>query len=255
MTPEEVKEYWTRQAKLYGWTAEASWTDTSMMDLEFKAIKKWIKKFSRLLDVGCANGYTTFRLSEVTGVTIDAIDYIPEMIDSAKAAQKKMKNPNITFEVGDVRKLGFLNAYDTVVGIRVLINLPDLEAQLQAMNNCLDALKSGGLYLMSEATLDGWAKMNSLRTACGLSVIPIPLFNVYLHQQQVIDALKSRAELMSIENFSSTYFVGTRVLKAILLNGLPELIADPHSELNKYFATLPPYGDYGTQKLFVWKKK
>ena len=30
--------------------------------------------------------------------------------------------------------------------------------------------------------------------------------------------------------------------------------ADPHSEINRLFSRLPSRGDYGTQKLFIFKK-
>jgi hypothetical protein len=58
-------------------------------------------------------------------------------------------------------------------------------------------------------------------------------------------------------NFAGTYFVGTRVIKPLLAQLLDreELIADPSSHWNRWFATLPAAGDYGTQKLLVFRKR
>ena len=58
-------------------------------------------------------------------------------------------------------------------------------------------------------------------------------------------------------DFASTYYVGTRVLKPLLAQatGAPVDVADPASEWNRWFASLPAVGDYGTQKLFVFRKR
>ena len=64
-------------------------------------------------------------------------------------------------------------------------------------------------------------------------------------------------DLVAIRNFASTYFVGTRVLKPLLAKALGDssAVADPDMEFNRWFAQLPAQGDYGTQKLFVFRKK
>ena len=58
-------------------------------------------------------------------------------------------------------------------------------------------------------------------------------------------------------NFASTYFVGTRVIKPLLarLLGQEAKVADPGMHWNRWFASLPATGDYGTQKLFVLRKR
>jgi hypothetical protein len=47
------------------------------------------------------------------------------------------------------------------------------------------------------------------------------------------------------------------VLKPLLARatGLNVDAADPLMEWNRWFASLPPAGDYGTQKLFVFRKR
>ena len=117
-------------------------------------------------------------------------------------------------------------------------------------------LKSGGLLLLSEATLQGWQQLNRFRQEWALPEIPMPPFNQYLDQEQVVEALSSDLQLIEITNFSSTYYVGTRVLKPLLIQALGVKIdvAEPNMEWNRWFAQLPPWGDYGTQKLFVFRK-
>src|SRR5262249_53273275 len=110
--------------------------------------------------------------------------------------------------------------------------------------------------LMSEATLGGWRRLNEFRREWALPEIPMPPFNRYLDEEATVAALAGEAELESLENFSSTYFVGTRVLKPLLAQalGAPVNVADPEMHWNRWFAALPAAGDYGTQKLFVFRK-
>ena len=86
----------------------------------------------------------------------------------------------------------------------------------------------------------------------------MPPFNVYLDEQKVLESAASTLDVVEINNFSSTYFVGTRVLKPLLIQALgldAKNIADPEMEWNRWFSMLPAWGDYGTQKLIVLRKK
>jgi len=85
----------------------------------------------------------------------------------------------------------------------------------------------------------------------------MPGFNSYLDEQKVIDFMAEELELMELVNFASTYYVGTRVLKPLLARALGGKMdpANPNAELNRWFSMLPAYGDYGTQKLFVFRKR
>lgn len=61
---------------------------------------------------------------------------------------------------------------------------------------------------------------------------------------------------MEVSNFSSTYYVATRVIKPLLIQALGTQIdvADANMEWNRWFSQLPSWGNYGTQKLFVFRK-
>jgi hypothetical protein len=95
-----------------------------------------------------------------------------------------------------------------------------------------------------------------------LSEIPIPGFNHYLDEERVVAAGSNAGlELIDIGNFASTYFVGTRILKPLLINALASTgasvpdAANPNTEWNRFFGRAPAWGDYGTQKLFRFRKK
>ena len=163
------------------------------------------------------------------------------------------------FDVGDItlQLKEQSETYDKVVVIRVLINLGTWEHQMQGLRECVRVLKPGGTLLLSEATLQGWRRLN--RFPCGVggwSDIPMPPFNQYLDEDQVISAVANEMQLVELSNFASTYYVGTRVLKPLLAqaSNVPLNVADPNAEWNRWFSQLPAAGDYGTQKLFVFRK-
>ena len=64
-------------------------------------------------------------------------------------------------------------------------------------------------------------------------------------------------DLVEISNFASTYFVGTRVLKPLLAAAAGNSIDPARAEMewNRFFSLLPAAGDYGTQKLFVFRRR
>ena len=259
LTPEQIKEFWIQQARTHGLSPSASWSDVGVLDLEVQEIVKWLTDGDRVLDVGCGNGYSTVQFASQKRVSIRGIDYVPESIEQANARLAAVTTPlrgSTEFTVGDVMALDEpANAYDKVIAIRVLINLGGWNAQRTALHACARVTRPGGFLLLSEATLQGWTKLNAFRAEWNLPAIPMPAFNTYLDETQVIAEMVPTFELTALVNFASTYFVGTRVLKPLLAATVnPELVPNPDLHWNRWWATLPAWGDYGTQKLFVFRK-
>jgi SAM-dependent methyltransferase len=261
MTPGEVYEFWQRQAQQHGDSHAASWSDRYVIEMEVRALTCWLQDDQRVLDVGCANGFSTFRLATNRRLSIRGIDYAPEMIHVARARLSDVGSPagsDVEFAVGDALNLTEpSDTYDCVVVVRVIINLGSWERQQAGLLACLRTLRPGGQLLLSEAWLDGWHALNRLRAEVGLEPIPMPPFNNYLDRSAVISALDPDARLVAVEDFASSYYVGSRVVKPLLAR-LPSAaidVANPESELNRFFAQVPPAGDYGTQKLLVFEKR
>jgi hypothetical protein len=82
----------------------------------------------------------------------------------------------------------------------------------------------------------------------------MPAFNQYLDEEQVVSAAREELDLIEIPNFASRYYVGTRVLKPLFARLAAVDVANPTSEWNRWCSQLPAAGDYGTQKLFVFRK-
>lgn len=261
LTVEQIKEFWTQQARIHGQSPAASWSDVSVLDLEVREISSRLADGDRVLDVGCGNGYSTVQFAAARRVAIRGIDYVPESIEQANqrlAGLRGKLRGTVEFGVGDLMALDEPpTAYDRVVSIRVIINLGSWEAQRVALQACGRAVKPGGLLLLSEATVQGWTRLNAFRAEWNLPAIPMPAFNRYLNEGDVIAEMASGFDLIELVNFASTYFVGTRVLKPLLAEALRNRVdvADPTHHWNRWCAQLPAWGDYGTQKLFVFRKR
>ena len=245
----------------HGQSPCASWSDRMVIELEVRQILERLSEGDRILDVGCANGYSTVQFASRPGIRIRGIDNIPEMIAQARQRLADLNGRlpgSVEFGEGDAAALLEPSAtYDKVIAIRVMINLGAWDRQRIALKECARVLKPGGTLLLSEATLQGWRRLNQFRAEWQLEEIPIPAFNQYLDEDLVIEALSDELQLIELVNFASTYYVGTRVLKPLLNRALGGVIdvANPEMEWNRWFAQLPASGDYGTQKLFVFQKR
>lgn len=260
-TAEQIRDFWAEQARQHGTEAAASWSDVRVMEMEVREIIGHLADGDRVLDVGCANGFSTLQFAQARAIDITGIDYIEGMIAGARRNLERA-GPSLRgrarFEVGNALHLDLPDGgFDKVIVIRVVINLGPWEEQIKGIRECARVLRPGGTLLLSEATLQGWKRLNALRGEWGLEPIPMPSFNNYLDEERVRGALAESCELLAVRDFASTYYVGTRVLKPLLarLADRPEQIANPLCELNRWLSLLPAAGDYGTQKLFVFRKK
>ncbi len=258
---EEIRAFWAKRATRHLQSPAASWSDQMAIELEIREIAQRLEDGDRVLDLGCANGYSTLRFAIQKRIEIRGVDVVSEMIEQARKRLAQVPEDlrgRIQFRLGDALTLQEpTGAYDKVVATRVIINLGEWELQLRAIKECTRVLKPGGMFLLSEATLQGWQQLNKFRREWGLPSIPMPAFNLYLDQDRVVEALSPDLQLLELVNFSSTYYVGTRVLKPLLIQALGAKIdvADPNMEWNRWFTQLPSWGEYGTQKLFAFRKK
>jgi ubiquinone/menaquinone biosynthesis C-methylase UbiE len=260
MTDEEVFAYWRGQAREHDVSHAVSWTDRYAIELEIKQMIARVEDGDRLLDIGCANGFSTLRVAAARRVSIRGIDYVPEMIEHARRAlgdvSERMES-DVDFDVGDITGLTEpSDTYDKVIVTRVIINVGEWERQRLALDEALRVVRPGGVLLLSEACLQTWRSLNRLRGEWGLEPIPMPAFNNYLDRDRVVEALTPKASLVELSHFASSYYVGTRLLKPLLsgATGAPLDVADPETEWNRWWSQVPAAGDYGTQVLFVFRK-
>src|SRR5262245_52754241 len=84
-TLEQIRAFWSGQAKAHGQNSAASWSDFRVMEMEVREILPRLADGDRVLDVGCASGYSTIQFAAQRKIQVLGVDYIPEMIENARA--------------------------------------------------------------------------------------------------------------------------------------------------------------------------
>lgn len=248
-----VLDFWNDRARL----AElAGSNDFVAKELEVSTLINHIRPGQKILEVGCGNGYTAVEFARRLPVDIYAIDFSPEMIESArKLADERTLKGRVQFEVADVRKLSSSkSSFDLVYTERLLINLPDWPEQAKAIQDITARLKPGGRYLMCENSQDGLDRINELREACGLDAIAPPWHNRYLRDSEVAALEVKGLKLAGVHCYSSTYYFVSRVVNAWLAAQEGE---EPQydAKVNQLALLLPSIGDFGQGKLWIWEKR
>lgn len=258
MSNDHIKDYWESQAQAHGGSHWASWGDNWMMDLEIETIGNHIKDGDRVLDIGCANGYATFRQAKTHKLgSIVGVDFAANMVAAAeRTKQEEGVVGDISFVEGDVRSLQFPdNAFDVAYTTRVLINLPTWEQQLRGIAECLRVVRPNGTIVLSEGFWEPLMLLNAMRALKNLPPLVEHDFNRYLKVSALEAHLKQLGIRYQIEDFSSIYYLGSRFLR--------ELVTDPAAypgftnPINKLFYEIEKHfsgGGMGIQQAVIITK-
>lgn len=257
---EKIKNFWGEQALKHGSDYLATVPDKFVKELEIANISKYFPSESkglRILDIGCGNGFSTLRYAQEYGESeFIGVDYSKEMIGQAQAAkiqQKKLLKSDVNFFVGDVLKLNFDNEeFDIITSDRCLINLISIEHQQRAIEEICRVLKKGGKYIMCEDTQEGLAKINDLRLLANLSTIKNHWHNLYISEEKLLPYIKRFFHILVIDNFSSTYYIGSRIFNA--LSAKDREHPNYLSFINEVAVKLPSLGDYSPLKILFLQK-
>src|SRR5687768_8220355 len=164
---ELVLEHYRQEALVHELQPTSTMLDQTTRELEVKAIVACLDSLQpltgkvSLLEIGCGNGFLLNVLRDrFPSVELVGADYSPDMV--RLASMRALERCQIRRE--DVRALTLPTAsVDVVVSERCLINLPDGEAQDQALREIHRVLKPGGHVVLIEAFTDGIANLNRAR--------------------------------------------------------------------------------------------
>ncbi len=255
---DHIKSYWESQGATHGSSHWASWGDNWMIALEIETIAKQINDGDAVIDIGCANGFSTFQQSKIHKLkSIVGVDFSENMITSAKSELSSF-TPTcpMQFTVGDVRNLEFESeAFDFAYTTRVIINLPTWSEQMQAIEECLRVVKKGGRLVLSEGFWEPLVKMNALRQICALPPLVEHDFNRYIKLDKLKAYLASKGLNYEVIDFSSIYYLGSRLLRELVTDSNAyEGFSNP---INKLFYDIEREysgGGFGIQQAVVIKK-
>jgi ubiquinone/menaquinone biosynthesis C-methylase UbiE len=248
----DIRSLWNVRA---GLGEEAGTRDIIAKQLEIEAISKYVVDGMHILDVGCGNGITAIELARRYRVDLIGIDFAEEMVAAATAmAAREHLRGSVKFQVIDVRNLpGDLGKFELIYSERALINLPDWATQKQAIIDITNMLVEKGLYVMCENSRDGLGRINELRERIGLPRIDPPWHNRYLRDDEIEKIKISEVVLEDIIFYSSTYYLLSRVINAWLA-GREGKEPDYDSPINRLALQLPPIGDLGQGRIWLWRK-
>jgi ubiquinone/menaquinone biosynthesis C-methylase UbiE len=251
-------QFWNSQADKFGTSHFASWGDNYAINLETTTIGKFIKEGDKVLDVGCANGYSAIHHLDKNVASITGVDFSGSMIREAKRNQKECTSPEkLNFEVGDIRSLRFeTDFFDVVYTTRTLINLPTWEEQKQGISECIRVCKVGGKIIFSEAFWEPLVLLNSIRALKSLPSLVEHDFNRYFKKEYLEEYFISDDIHFSSIDFSSIYYLGSRFLRELITN--PEDYLGYSNPINEIFYNIEKEysgGGFGIQQAYVIEKK
>jgi SAM-dependent methyltransferase len=116
-----------------------------------------IRPRDRVLDVGCGTGVLTAALAEI-GAEAMGIDASEPYLDGARLHRS---HPNITYELGDVRRLRFADAsFDGAISTLVLDTIPEVD---QVVGEMRRVTRPGGL--IASGVFDFWGGFSAFHLA------------------------------------------------------------------------------------------
>lgn len=248
----DVRDFWNSRAGLGQW---AGTRDLIAKQLEMEAIASYVLDGMSILDFGCGNGITAIELARRYEVHVFGIDYAEEMINTAKSILGGVElRGQVRFQTGDVGSLSRLpERFNLVYTERTLINLPDWPSQKVAIIALMSLLVDGGVYVMCENSQDGLDKINAFRERIGLARITPPWHNRYLRDAELQQITLPGIALEGINYHSSTYYFLSRVVNAWLAQQEGKE-PDYDAPINRLALQLPPYGDTGQGRIWLWRK-
>lgn len=254
----ENTAYWDSRASDHHDASTATFWDVHLREREIQTVCQYLGRTprARVLDVGCGNGYGTFKYAaRFREATIRGEDISAEMIRYAQDALARQPKPpaNLAFGVGNVVELAHPDeSFDAVSTCRVLINLGTAERQRAALREVHRVLAPGGVYLLLESFRQSYARLSALRQEFGLPPLAPHQLNLYLDEDELIEWCRGFFKVEEANPFSSTYYVGSRVAYPLVLG--PDQSPRHDHPVNRLFALLASTGDYGREKLYVLRR-
>jgi len=254
MNQKDILQHWEAMAERYNAEYLATIPDKYLKDIELDSIFPYLSNHIKMLEVGCGNGFSCFRIRERFDLDLKGIDYSRNMIKAATARLAELGYNGLVFVFGDATQLeepdGF---YDVVLTERCLINLSDWEQQQLAITQINRALKQGGLYIMSEAFMEPLNHLNELRRRLKLPAIETKWHNRYLVEKETLPFVETLFRTKAFLSYSSLYYLLTRVVSP-KMGEIEQRETGYLDSINQVAAMLPPIGDFGPQKTLVLEK-
>ena len=74
LNEDQIRDYWRNQATDFGGDHRASWTDVHAINLEIAELSRRLRDGTRVIDIGCANGFSTINYAQRFRIDIKGVD-------------------------------------------------------------------------------------------------------------------------------------------------------------------------------------
>jgi len=250
----KMTSFWSERARQYGHDPRANTNDIWLREVEIAYVNKIIAagSFPKIMDFGCANGFSTGRLAKLSpNSNFLGIDINADMIDVARKTAEHERLPNLEFRKVDVVRDTVIERFEFIYGVRVFQNIESFDMQKRVLDRILDLLKPGGKLLLIESYRAGYTRLNEDRVKMGLS--PLPMHEHLTLLTEDFDRYAS-AKMIAISNdsLSSSYYLITRLLYSHIakVNGEP---IDYNHPIHQVAAMIPQIGEYGPQRATLYQ--
>jgi len=172
----EMIAFWSERARKFKSDPRANTNDVWLREVEIEAVSQIIREnpMKRVLDFGCANGYTTIKIAmQHPGCNFVGIDINDDMISVAKGLVAEEKCNNVSFLHSNILDKASDGQFDFIWAIRVFQNIESQEMQKIVFDRLYEMIAPGGLFYFIESYAEGYATLNADRQRMGLPPLPI----------------------------------------------------------------------------------
>jgi ubiquinone/menaquinone biosynthesis C-methylase UbiE len=253
-----MKEFWEEQALKFGEDVAAVNFDPIEDQFGAALLEGLVPDNVSVADLGCGNGRNLLALAKARpNGTFVGYDFAENMVSVAESSRQHAGLVNVRFEQLDATTPmlphNAKNAFEVVVGKRVLINIKG-DTKLQALRNIHDMLRADGTYIMTECFIEPLNRINEIRILLRLERISVKSFNEYL-TDEFLTEIKRHFTVDRFIDMGSLYYFISRIFNAYLTEGAPDYFAPINQLASKLVLSgVRPLQGYAPEVTYVLKK-
>lgn len=217
------------------------------------------KPGKRILDVGCAWGYSAMRMSFL-GVEAYGVDIDKDALDFGRVVAKYNRH-EVKLKYANAKSLPFSdNFFDDIICVESLEHIP-LEDRLKALGEMKRTLKKGGKIILSTPNPRGIAEMGKrifgrmsfFREFFSASYRSQPRSYTFETGDRMVDILVTEKE---VQAYARKLRLTVSMIRNIIfvLKVIPDLFFYPSVLAERVLESAPFFNELGCTKIYVLQK-